>query len=1027
MSNKVVTVTLQTDTKQTDKKLDKVNKSLKKTEKQAKETSGAMSSAFNALPASIQGLIGQVKNLGTSFKAIAVGAGVGAIAGLGTLFVTATRKGAEFAKQMSTLEAVSGASAIEMEKMAESAKQLGASTQFTAKQVGELQSEFAKMGFSTDQILASTEATLALAASMEVGLASAATLAGSTVNAFGLQAEDTQRVVDVLAESTSSSALDFSSLTEALKNAAPAAKATNRSVEETTALLGVLANNGIKGSRAGTALTATFIELNKKGITLEQALAEIGQSSDKLGTAIDLAGTIGGKALSTLAGKEGDIKQLQFTLENSAGAAQRMAEVRLDNLAGDTTKLSSAWEGFLLSIEDGEGIFNSIARGIVQATTALLNFITPTTKLSEQLEKERIELFKTEAELDRLDEKMQDTTLSEEELKVVQNDRIKIIQDLKKEYPDLLKDIKAEEVSTKDLKKAIDDVNKSLINKILIQEKEEEITEQAEESAEELADLLEKEAEARDYVAKLTAEYSKLGIEFQETDPVKFQEELNKVREREVKLLQEGNGENKLKRNQLSQLSKEQNNLFFKIKAVNKAEADYQEEVEKGNTLLKEKDEILKRLGITQDEEIKKTKEGSEANNNEIESTISLIKIQEDLLEQAKQMPESTESELVAKNRKIETINKEIKRLKSLGVEQKKQQKNSVKEIEVTNELNKKLLEQIEIKEDLVDFDLEEEEPVLETENLAKTEKAIKFQTLVKIRGIEDEIEQERQLRLQQLEWNRENIIKESILDGTYTSAQKIAIEKDYQQKKQKIEEEAENKRREREQEIRQRNITFTTETLSEVSNIIGGFAQLNQEKFDTLNENVIAEQERLSQQILDNEALTNEQKRNEIARMNAVKQKELDDNNKRAEKAFKVQKAASIAQALATTYLTAVQAYQSQFVPIPDPSSPIRGGIAAGVAIASGLLNVAQIRRQKFEAASFSPVQIPSSSISGGAGGDGGVSPTVAPSFNIVGQSGINQIASALSNQPLQAYVVAGDVTTAQQLQNNTITQATF
>ena len=213
---KVVKVILKAETGKADANLNKVNKSLKTTEKQAKKSSGAMSSAFDALPASIQGAIGQVKNLGTSFKALAVGGGVAAIAGLGSLFVMATKKGAEFAKQMSTLEAVSGASSAEMDKMANSAKELGASTQFTAKQVGELQTEFAKMGFSTDQILASTEATLGLAASMEVGLAEAATLAGSTVNAFGLKAEDTQRVVDILAKSTSSSALDFNSLTESL-------------------------------------------------------------------------------------------------------------------------------------------------------------------------------------------------------------------------------------------------------------------------------------------------------------------------------------------------------------------------------------------------------------------------------------------------------------------------------------------------------------------------------------------------------------------------------------------------------------------------------------------------------------------------------------------------------------------------------------------------------------------------------------------------------------------------------------------
>ena len=155
---KVVKVILEAETGKANANLKKVNKSLKTTEKQAKETSGAMSSAFNALPASIQGAIGQIKNLGTSFKALAVGGGVAAIAAIGSLFVTATKKGAEFAQALSGLEAVLGASDSEMNKLSNSAKELGASTQFTSKQVVELQTEFAKLGFSTKEILASTKA-----------------------------------------------------------------------------------------------------------------------------------------------------------------------------------------------------------------------------------------------------------------------------------------------------------------------------------------------------------------------------------------------------------------------------------------------------------------------------------------------------------------------------------------------------------------------------------------------------------------------------------------------------------------------------------------------------------------------------------------------------------------------------------------------------------------------------------------------------------------------------------------------------
>ena len=128
--SKEIIVTVKTDTKQTDAKLEKVNKNLKKTEKQAKETGTAMSSAFNKTAASIQGAANQVKNLGTSFKAIGVGAGVGAIAGLGSLFVTATKRGAEFASLCQVLKLFLVLVIQKWTQLSNSAKELGASTQF---------------------------------------------------------------------------------------------------------------------------------------------------------------------------------------------------------------------------------------------------------------------------------------------------------------------------------------------------------------------------------------------------------------------------------------------------------------------------------------------------------------------------------------------------------------------------------------------------------------------------------------------------------------------------------------------------------------------------------------------------------------------------------------------------------------------------------------------------------------------------------------------------------------------------------
>lgn len=138
------------------------------------------------------------------------------------------------------------------------------------------------------------------------------------------------------------------------------------------------------------------------------------------------------------------------------------------------------------------------------------------------------------------------------------------------------------------------------------------------------------------------------------------------------------------------------------------------------------------------------------------------------------------------------------------------------------------------------------------------------------------------------------------------------------------------------------------------------------------------------------------------------------------ARKAFKVQKAASMASALITTYQSARSAYASQFVPLPDPSSPVRGAIAAGIAIASGLANVAKIGQQKFEGGT-PPSDTPPPT--GNLGGGGSV---VSPNFNVVGNSGINQLAQ-LQQTPTKAYVVSGDMTTAQSLDRNRIENATL
>ena len=350
------------------------SKDLNKGTVAAKGLSGSLKgvgASANLATGGIKAMTMALLSSGVGAIVLAFGALAGGIGGVIT-------KSKEFEKALSTLEAVTGSSKAEIQQLSDLAKQLGSTTAFTASQVVELQTELAKLGFKTDEIKDSTAAILDLAASLDVDLASAAEFSGSLVKSFGLTTEETARVVDVMALSTSSSALNFEGLRESLKLVAPVAKATGTSIEKTTALLGVLADRGLKGSIAGTGLGQTFVELNKKGLTLEQAMTKVSQSSNKLGTAMQLVGTRGGRALLTLAEGRKDIDKLEQTFIDAEGAAKKMAEIKLDNLAGDTTKLASAWEGLVLGLEDGQGLLNKMARGSVQLLIAAISGLQKT-------------------------------------------------------------------------------------------------------------------------------------------------------------------------------------------------------------------------------------------------------------------------------------------------------------------------------------------------------------------------------------------------------------------------------------------------------------------------------------------------------------------------------------------------------------------------------------------------------------------------------------------------------------------------
>ena len=285
-------------------------------------------------------------------------------------FAAAIKVSAEFEKQLSKLEAVSGANVIQMGELETQARKLGKSTAFTAVEVAGLQVELAKLGFTSKQILQSSGGILDLAAGLGVELSEAAKLTGTSIRAFGLAAEDTGRVVDVLAYAAASSALDFTTLTEGLKDAAPIAKLYNFTIEDTVALLGQLSNAGIKGSKAGIALRQIFLELDKKGIAFADALNQVNESANPAATAMDLVGKRAAGAFSIIAQNQGAVNGLANELYNANGAANKMRLTMEDNLIGDFDKLKSAVTEMGLQL--GETTDGPL-RDFIQWTTDFIN------------------------------------------------------------------------------------------------------------------------------------------------------------------------------------------------------------------------------------------------------------------------------------------------------------------------------------------------------------------------------------------------------------------------------------------------------------------------------------------------------------------------------------------------------------------------------------------------------------------------------------------------------------------------------
>jgi len=293
-----------------------------------------------------------------------------------------------FEFQMAKVKAISGANNIEFKALTESAQELGRTTFFTATQVAELQSNFAKLGFTTDEIMKAQEATLLLATATGSDLARAAIVAGSAVRGFNLDANQTQRVVDVMAVAFTSSALDIEKWQTSMTKIAPIAAGANISIETSAAIMGKLSDAGIEASIAGTSLRNIFLKMQDSssdlskhlGFTVnssedfEKALKQLnaeGLSNEEIMGLVDLRQVA---AFKTMVDGTDSIIDMTDALEKSSGAGAEMAGIVGDNLEGAFKRLMSAVEGLEIAIMDG--FIGKALRGIVEKGAEVLNFLT---------------------------------------------------------------------------------------------------------------------------------------------------------------------------------------------------------------------------------------------------------------------------------------------------------------------------------------------------------------------------------------------------------------------------------------------------------------------------------------------------------------------------------------------------------------------------------------------------------------------------------------------------------------------------
>ncbi len=371
------------DLEKSGKAADKNAAEMKKASKSIDEVDDSAKRANEALDKFGGDLKDNIKNAAKAVAALAA-----AILAVGKSAVDA---GAEFDAAMSKVVATLGYSVDEVHTagseaaetyaaLRDYAQQMGKSTSYSATEAAEALNYMAMAGWNDEQMLAGLDDVLNLAAASGSDLATTSDIVTDALTAMGYSAEDAGRLADVMAAASSNANTNVEMMGETFKYAAPVAGALGYSMEDTATAIALMANSGIKASSAGTALRGWLSKLAAPTKESQKAMSELGITlTDEEGNMLALRDVVGetrsafadlteaekAQYAKMLAGQQGmsgllaivnaapaDLDKLTEAIDNSAGAAEAMSKVRIDNLEGDVTILKSAVEGAQIAISD---------------------------------------------------------------------------------------------------------------------------------------------------------------------------------------------------------------------------------------------------------------------------------------------------------------------------------------------------------------------------------------------------------------------------------------------------------------------------------------------------------------------------------------------------------------------------------------------------------------------------------------------------------------------------------------------------